>query len=147
VTDAGYRHIACCLDGSERSLTARDRAVAVASLTGARLSAVRATPLAVELFGPFAPYAPTMGDVQRAILDEAREGLAAAMTGTQAEIVVLSGVHSGYEVCRWAKESGCDLLVATRHRGLVRGIVLGSFAGHIAGHAPRDVLLVEPAAA
>jgi nucleotide-binding universal stress UspA family protein len=146
VTGADYRHVACCLDGSEQSLAARDRAVALAELTGARLSAVRAAPLAVELFLPFAPYAPTMGDLQRAITDEARESLGAAMAGTDAEIVVVSGIHGGYEVCQWAGESGCDLLVATRHRGLVRGIVLGSFAGYLAGHAPGDVLLVEPGA-
>ena len=68
-------------------------------------------------------------------------GVAAGLPG--AEPVLLEG-HPASTACEWAASSGCELLIAASHSGLVERALLGSFSGYLAHHAPCPVLLVRP---
>ena len=60
-----------------------------------------------------------------------------------AEAVLLEG-HPAEAAVDWAREAGCDVMVAARHSGRVERVLLGSFAGHLVDHAPCAVLLIPP---
>ncbi len=60
-----------------------------------------------------------------------------------AEAVLLEG-NPPKTACEWALEAEVDVMIATRHTGLVERTLLGSFAGHLSHHAPSAVLLTQP---
>ena len=57
-----------------------------------------------------------------------------------AEIVLLEG-HPAEAAVDWAREAGCDVMVAAHHSGRVERVLLGSFAKHLVDHAPCAVFL------
>ena len=154
---APFRSIACCLDPSPGSARALEEAVRIGTLCAAALTVVHvAEPPDLAASGVGIPDPGSAAEAARRWLD----GVAAALGG--AECVLLeryaaegyppvvqlddwSRATAGYPpalVCSWAEATGCDLLVAGVHRGLVQRMLLGSFAGFLARHAPCAVLLV-----
>ena len=140
-----YRHIACFIDGSDAAHHGLAHAASLRALCGGRLSVVHivASPaflvsLAASIGGaPVHDVAAEREAAQMWLAEQTRD-----LEG--AEAVLLEG-HPASVACDWAREVGCDLMVAATHRGLVERSLLGSFAGHVAHHAPCAVLLVPPA--
>ena len=136
-----YRDIACCIDESEAAGRALAHAAAMRDLAGGRLRVVHV--IAPPAF--LVSMAASLGGAP--VHDPQLEREAAEMwLGEQAkaagaEAVLLEG-HPASTACAWAREAGCDLLVAARHRGLMERALLGSFASYLAHHAPCPVLLV-----
>ena len=140
---APYRHIACCVDDSEASDRAVDEAVRLRGGDGGRLSIVYAAPQPLVFAGMGGAMVPDPRDLAEASGRWLRER-ASRVPG--AEPVLLEG-YPPVAVCDWAREAGCDLLVAAAHRGRVQRVLLGGFASYLAYHAPCTVLLVRPGAA
>ncbi len=138
--DAPYRHIAVCVDDSPGSDRALDEAVRLRALGPGRLSVVHAAtwPLGV---GAGLGYVP---DIQP-VFDGERTWLEKRVAGLEGAVPVLLIGHPPLVVPQWATSSGCDLLVASAHRGMFARMALGSFAATLAYHSPCSVLLVRPA--
>lgn len=137
-----YRHIACCVDRSDASLQALDLA--------RRLRAAGPGTLTV-LTAAFVPPRPDTNYKDVADVEVVAEGAASWLrreTSSMPDVDV--AVATGYPppaACEeWAVNNGCDLMVASAHRGFIDRIVLGSFADHLAHHAPCSVLLRRPPA-
>lgn len=142
-----YQHIACFIDESEAAREGLAHAAALRALSGGRLSIVHV----VASPGYLVSFATTLGGgtVPDAALEREAAGmwLAEQARGIEGAQTVLLEGHPPSTACDWAREAGCDLIVAATHRGLVERSLLGSFAGHLAHNAPCPVLLVPPTAA
>jgi nucleotide-binding universal stress UspA family protein len=140
-----FSHIACCIDDSEAAVRSLAHGDALRRLSGGRLAVVHA--LAPPGF--MVSMAATIGGAP--VHDDEMERDAAQMWLTEqaesvgADAVMLEG-DPAPTVCEWARNTGCDLLVAASHRGLVERVLIGSFAAYVARHAPCPVLLVPPTA-
>jgi nucleotide-binding universal stress UspA family protein len=136
---APYRHIAVCVDDSPGSDRALEEAVRLRALGQGRLSVVHAAPwpLAAGVGAGFLP------DIQP-VFDAEQEWLRRRVADIEGvEPVFLIG-YAPWVIREWAASSGCDLLVASAHRGAFARMALGSFAATLAYHAPCAVLLVRP---
>jgi nucleotide-binding universal stress UspA family protein len=139
-----FAHIACCIDDSDAAARALAHADALRALSGGTLTVLHVLPspafltsLAASLGG--AP--PHDSEMER---EAAEMWLTEQIHGREnAEAVLLEG-HPAEAAVDWARESGCDVMVAARHRGLMERVLIGSFAGHLANHAPCAVLLIPP---
>jgi len=144
MSDPSFAHIACCIDDSGAAARALAHADALRALSGGKLTVLHVLPspafltsLAASLGGGVVHDAEMERDAAEMWLEEqvhGREG---------AEAVLLEG-HPAEAAVDWANESGCDVLVAARHRGVVERMLVGSFAGHLMHHAPCAVLLIPP---
>jgi nucleotide-binding universal stress UspA family protein len=139
-----FQHIACCIDDSDAATRALAHADALRSLSGGKLTVLHVLPspaflttLAANLGG--APYHDS--DLER---EAAEMWLAEQVHGREnAEAVLLEG-HPAEAAVDWAREAGCDVMVAAQHSGRVERVLLGSFAKHLVDHAPCAVLLIPP---
>ena len=139
-------HIACFIDESDAATRALEHAKALHGLSSGKLSVVHVVPppsFLISLAGAVGGSAP---------FDDRPELEAALawLTNRAGEIegagpVLLEG-HPASVACDWARETGCSVMVAASHRGLVERVFLGSFAGYLAHHAPCPVMLVPPEA-
>lgn len=139
------RHILLTTDLSEESRRTFPVARSLAR-PGAKITLLYVVPdLAVTPHG--APFAPPVGsgglgehmDAARKEVDKLR----AALGGAGVETRVLSGNDVAREVCRFAAENGCDLIVTSTHgRTGFRRMMLGSVAEGILRHATVPVLCV-----
>lgn len=135
-----YHHIAVCLDDFPGAGEAALReAVALRARVPGRLSVVHvAAPPRIAGYSRWEPPAAQTFAV------EAGEWLAGiAETVPGAEAVLLVGDRPAHRVVDWAREAGCDLLVAASHDTPAR-LGFGGFARHLAHHAPCPVLLARP---
>lgn len=140
-----FDHIAAFVDDSAASSTALEAGVALRDLSGGRLSVVHIIPSPAFLMS----LAATVGGA--VVHDDQMEYDAAQMWLDElvhdlegAEAVLLEG-NPAKRACEWAEEAEVDIMIATRHHGLVERTLLGSFAGHLSHHAPSAVLLTHPA--
>jgi nucleotide-binding universal stress UspA family protein len=138
-----FEKILVAIDGSECSDNAFAKAVELALLTRAKLTA-----LAVE--GPLPAYAATVGEVDevRREKDSFFRALAAAARakGEEAGIEIDVDVRPGHPaelISRFAEEGGYDLIVLGRRGHFVRDRVLGSTADRVAEHAHCPVMIVR----
>lgn len=138
-----YRHVACCIDGSDAGAGALREARAVADAADGSLSVVHviAPPHFVVSLAAGLGGAPVHDDATER--EAARLWLAGAAEEVRGDPVLLEG-HPASAASEWAAEAGVDLLVAASHRGLVERSMLGSFAGYLVHHAPCAVLLTKP---
>jgi nucleotide-binding universal stress UspA family protein len=138
-----FAKILAAVDGSEASDRALDKALELAEVTGARLTA-----LAVE--GPLPAYAATVGEVEevRREKDAFFEGLLAATreraeaAGVELELVLRAG-HAAELIGRVATEIDADLIVLGHRGHFVRDHVLGSTADRVSEHATCPVMIVR----
>jgi nucleotide-binding universal stress UspA family protein len=138
-----FERILAAIDGSEASDRAFAKALELASLTGAKLTA-----LAVE--GPLPAYAATIGEVDEVrrekdaffgrLLSATREQAAAA--GVELEVELRPG-HAAELIVRVAQEQRFDLIVLGHKGHFLRDHLLGSTADRVAEHADCPVMIVK----
>ena len=136
-----YRDIACCIDESEAAGRALAHAAAIRDLVGGRLRVVHVIAPPAFLVSMAASLGGAPVHDPQLEREAAEMWLGGQAQATGADAVLLEG-HPASTACAWAREAGCDLLVAARHRGLMERALLGSFASYLAHHAPCPVLLV-----
>lgn len=136
-----YRDIACCIDESEAAGRALAHAAAIRDLVGGRLRVVHVIAPPAFLVSMAASLGGAPVHDPQLEREAAEMWLGEQAQATGADAVLLEG-HPASTACAWAREAGCDLLVAARHRGLMERALLGSFASYLAHHAPCPVLLV-----
>jgi nucleotide-binding universal stress UspA family protein len=138
-----FEKILAAIDGSEASDRAFAKALELASLTGAKLTA-----LAVE--GPLPAYAATIGEVDEVrrekdafferLLGSTRQQADAA--GVELEVELRPG-HAAELIVRVAREKQADLIVLGHRGHFLRDHVLGSTADRVSEHAACPVMIVR----
>ena len=138
-----FEKILAAIDGSEASDRAFAKALELASLTGATLTA-----LAVE--GPLPAYAATVGEVDEVkrekdafferLLTTTRRQASAA--GVELELELRPG-HAAELIVRIAHEQQADLIVLGHKGHFLRDHLLGSTADRVAEHADCPVMIVK----
>jgi nucleotide-binding universal stress UspA family protein len=138
-----FERILVAIDGSECSDRAFAKALELASLTHARLTA-----LAVE--GPLPAYAATVGEVEEvkrekdvffnALAVKARQQ--AAEAGLELEVEVRPG-HAAELISQVAADGAYDLVVLGHRGHFIRDHLLGSTADRVSEHAPCPVMIVK----
>lgn len=138
-----FNRILVAIDGSASSDRAFAKALELAVLTKARLTA-----LAVE--GPLPAYAATIGEVDevRREKDIFFNALAinakrqAEEAGLELELEVRPG-HAAELISQVAADGGYDLIVLGHRGHFLRDHLLGSTADRVAEHAPCPVMIVR----
>ena len=138
-----FEKILVAIDGSECSNRAFAKAIELAKLTGAQLTA-----LAIE--GPLPAYAATIGEVDEvkrekdlffnALAAAAREQ--AAQGGVEIDVDVRAG-HAAEVISEVAAAGHYDLVVLGHRGHFLRDHLLGSTADRVAEHAPCPVMIVR----
>ena len=138
-----FQRILVAIDGSDWSNRAFAKALELAALAGARLTA-----LAVE--GPLPAYAATIGEVDEvkrekdtfftALATDARAQ--AAEVGLEIDVLVRPG-HPADLISEVAEEGAYDLIILGHRGHFVRDRLLGSTADRVAEHAPCPVMIVR----
>lgn len=138
-----FEKILVAIDGSDCSDHAFEKALELAALAHAKLTA-----LAVE--GPLPAYAATVGEVEevKREKDSFFRTLAAAarVRGEQAGIEIDVDVRPGHPaelISRVAEEGHYDLIVLGHRGHFVRDRLLGSTADRVAEHAHCPVMIVR----
>ena len=138
-----FERILVAIDGSESSDRAFAKALELAELTRASLTA-----LAIE--GPLPAYAATIGEVEEvkrekdlffnALAVNAREQ--GRQAGVDVEVEVRPG-HAAEVISEFASAGGYDLVVLGHRGHFLRDHLLGSTADRVAEHAPCPVMIVR----
>jgi nucleotide-binding universal stress UspA family protein len=138
-----FERILVAIDGSEASDRAFAKALELAELAGAHLTA-----LAIE--GPLPAYAATIGEVDEvkrekdlfvdALATRAREQ--ADQAGIALEVDVRAG-HAAELISEVAAAGRYDLVVLGHRGHFLRDHLLGSTADRVAEHAPCPVMIVR----
>ena len=138
-----FAKILAAIDGSEASNRAFAKALELATLTGAKLTA-----LAVE--GPLPAYAATIGEVdevkrekdayfERLLADTRQQ---AAKADVDLEVELRPG-HAAELIVRLAQEQQFDLIVLGHKGHFLRDHLLGSTADRVAEHAGCPVMIIK----
>lgn len=138
-----FERILVAIDGSDCSNRAFTKALELAALAGAQLTA-----LAVE--GPLPAYAATIGEVDevKREKDAFFRSLAATAqqqgseAGVDVEVDLRPG-HAAEVISQVAGDGGYDLVVLGHRGHFVRDRLLGSTADRVAEHAPCPVMIVR----
>jgi nucleotide-binding universal stress UspA family protein len=138
-----FERILVAIDGSECSNRAFAKALELAAVTEAALTA-----LAIE--GPLPAYAATVGEVDEVKREKdeffsllaARAKREAADAGIEIDVEVRPG-HPAELISRVATEGAFDLVVLGHRGHFVRDHLLGSTADRVAEHAPCPVMIVR----
>jgi nucleotide-binding universal stress UspA family protein len=138
-----FERILVAIDGSESSDRAFEKALELAELTRASLTA-----LAIE--GPLPAYAATIGEVEEvkrekdvffnALAVNAEEQ--GRQAGVDVEVEVRPG-HAAEVISEFAAAGGYDLVVLGHRGHFLRDHLLGSTADRVAEHAPCPVMIVR----
>jgi nucleotide-binding universal stress UspA family protein len=138
-----FDRILVAIDGSQGGQHALAKALELARLTGALLTA-----LTVE--GPLPAYAATIGEVDEvrrekdsffgAVAASAYEQAEAA--GVELEVEVRPG-HAAELITRYAREMEADLVVVGHKGHFLNDYLLGSTADRVAHHAHCPVMIVK----
>jgi len=138
-----FERILVAIDGSEWSDRAFTKALELAALAHARVTA-----LAVD--GPLPAYAATVGEVDEVKREKdlffdalaARARAQGEQAGVEIEVEVRPG-HPAELISRVAGEGGYDLVVLGHRGHFVRDRLLGSTADRVAENAPCPVMIVR----
>jgi nucleotide-binding universal stress UspA family protein len=138
-----FKRVLVAIDGSEASDRAFAKALELAGVTEAELTA-----LAIE--GPLPAYAATIGEVDEvkrekdlffnALAGQARQQ--AEQAGIQLAIEIRPG-HAAEVISDFARSGGFDLVVLGHRGHFLRDHLLGSTADRVAEHAPCPVMIVR----
>ncbi len=138
-----FESILVAIDGSDASDRAFAKALELAEVTDAQLTA-----LAIE--GPLPAYAATVGEVEEvkrekdlffnALALRAREQ--AEQAGIELAIELRAG-HAAEVISDFASAGGFDLVVLGHRGHFLRDHLLGSTADRVAEHAPCPVMIVR----
>ncbi len=138
-----FERILAAIDGSEASDRAFDKALELARLTGAHVTA-----LAVE--GPLPAYAATIGEVDEVRREKdayfaglvAKTKRSAEAAGVELDVDLRPG-HPAELISRVAAEVGADLIVLGHRGHFLRDHLLGSTADRVVEHAECPVMIVR----
>ena len=138
-----FHRILVAIDGSECSDRAFAKAIELAVVAGAQLTA-----LAVE--GPLPAYAATIGEVDEVKREKdvffnalaARATRQAEDAGLDIDVEVRAG-HAAELISEVATEGSYDLVVLGHRGHFVRDHLLGSTADRVVEHAPCPVMIVR----
>ncbi len=138
-----FEKILVAIDGSEPSDHAFAKALELARLTRASLTA-----LAIE--GPLPAYAATIGEVEEVKREKdlyfnalaARARTDAERAGVELAVEVRAG-HAAELISDAAAAGGYDLVVLGHRGHFLRDHLLGSTADRVAEHAPCPVMIVR----
>lgn len=138
-----FERILVAIDGSDVSNRAFEKALELAKLTQAELTA-----LAIE--GPLPAYAATIGEVEEVKREKdlffgtlaARSRDLAEQTGVALEVELRPG-HAAELISSFAAEGGYDLVVLGHKGHFLRDHLLGSTADRVAENAPCPVMIVR----
>jgi nucleotide-binding universal stress UspA family protein len=138
-----FERILVAIDGSECSDRAFAKALELAVLAGASVTA-----LAVE--GPLPAYAATIGEVEEVKREKdiyfnalaIRAKQQAEQSGLDIDVEVRPG-HAAELISQVATEGSYDLVVLGYRGHFLRDHLLGSTADRVAGHAPCPVMIVR----
>jgi nucleotide-binding universal stress UspA family protein len=138
-----FERILVAIDGSDASDRAFAKALELAEVTDAQLTA-----LAIE--GPLPAYAATVGEVDEVKREKdlffnrlavrAREQ--AAEAGIELAVELRAG-HAAEVISDFAAAGGFDLVVLGHRGHFLRDHLLGSTADRVAEHAPCPVMIVR----
>jgi len=138
-----FARILVAIDGSQGAGRALSKALELARLTGATVTA-----LTIE--GPLPAYAATIGEVDEVkrqkdaffatVAEAAREQAEAA--GVAIEVEVRAG-HAAELITAFARDHAADLVVVGHKGHFLQDYVLGSTADRVAHHAPCPVMIVK----
>jgi nucleotide-binding universal stress UspA family protein len=138
-----FEQILVAIDGSDSSDRAFAKALELAELAKARLTA-----LAIE--GPLPAYAATVGEVDEVKREKdifftalaARARDQAREAGIELEVELRAG-HAAEVISEFAATGGFDLVVLGHRGHFLRDHLLGSTADRVAEHAPCPVMIVR----
>jgi nucleotide-binding universal stress UspA family protein len=138
-----FERILVAIDGSDESRRAFAKALELAALAHASVTAV-----AIE--GPLPAYAATVGEVDEVKREkDAFFGQLVAAVEREAEeagiaidVEVRAG-HAAEVISQFAADGGYDLVVLGRRGHFLRDHLLGSTADRVAEHAPCPVMIVR----
>jgi nucleotide-binding universal stress UspA family protein len=138
-----FERILVAIDGSEASDRALRKAIELARLANAHLTA-----LAIE--GPLPAYAATIGEVDEVKREKdrffnalaLRAGDQADAAGIELEVELRAG-HAAEVISDFAAAGGFDLVVLGHRAHFLRDHLLGSTAERVAEHAPCPVMIVR----
>jgi nucleotide-binding universal stress UspA family protein len=138
-----FDRILVAIDGSQGAQRALTKAIELAQVTGAGLTA-----LAVE--GPLPAYAATIGEVDEVkqqkdrffagVADDARRQ--AGAMGVAIDVDVRPG-HAAELITTYAREHRADLIVIGHKGHFLGDYLLGSTADRVAHHAHCPVIIVK----
>jgi nucleotide-binding universal stress UspA family protein len=138
-----FERILVAIDGSEASDRAFAKALELADLARAQLTA-----LAIE--GPLPAYAATVGEVDEVKLEKDRFFSALAMRAQEQAremgidlAVELRAGHAAEVISEFASAGRFDLVVLGHRGHFLRDHLLGSTADRVAEHAPCPVMIVR----
>ena len=143
-----YKHILVPTDGSDITAKAVDTAVALAKLSGAKLTTLCVKePFPYSAISEMQPVPPQeFYDAQERI---AAERVRAVMAVAEAAGVPCSGstveaLHPWEAILDMAKQQACDLIVMASHgrRGMA-ALLIGSETSRVLTHSPLPVLVVK----
>jgi nucleotide-binding universal stress UspA family protein len=143
------KHILIATDGSDLAERAASRAIELAKLLGARVTAVTVTePWNAVVIGEAAFGFPP-ADYEKGVIELATSVLArvaemAKAAGLQCATVHVKDHFPDEGIIAAAKDSGCDVIVMGSHgrRGVAR-FLLGSVASRVVALSPAPVLVVR----
>jgi nucleotide-binding universal stress UspA family protein len=144
-----FKHILIATDGSDLAERAASRAIELAKLLGARVTAVTVTePWNAVVIGEAAFGFPP-ADYEKGVIELATSVLArvaemAKAAGLQCATVHVKDHFPDEGIIAAAKDSGCDVIVMGSHgrRGVAR-FLLGSVASRVVALSPAPVLVVR----
>jgi len=138
-----FDRILVAIDGSQGGQNALSKALELAQVTGASVSAF-------AVAGPLPAYAATVGEVDEvkrekdsffgAVAASAREQAEAA--GVDFRIEVRAG-HAAELITRYARDIDADLVVVGHKGHFLSDYLLGSTADRVAHHAHCPVMIVK----
>jgi nucleotide-binding universal stress UspA family protein len=138
-----FERILVAIDGSEASDRAFAKALELADVTDAQLTA-----LAIE--GPLPAYAATIGEVDEVKREKdlffnalaVRARRQAEQAGIELTVELRAG-HAAEAISDFASSGGFDLVVLGHRGHFLRDHLLGSTADRVAEHAPCPVMIVR----
>ena len=138
-----FERILVAIDDSDASNRAFEKALELAQLARARLTA-----LAIE--GPLPAYAATIGEVDEVKREKdlffnalaVRSRQQTERAGVPVEVELRAG-HAAEAIATFAAEGGYDLVVLGHRGHFLRDHLLGSTADRVAENAPCPVMIVR----
>ncbi len=143
-----FKHILVPTDGSDISAKAVERAIALAKLSGATLSALAVKePFPYSAISEMQPTPPQeFFDAQERIASARVKAVeqAASEAGVTCKGYTVEATHPWEAICDHAKNQNCDLIVMASHgRRGVAALLLGSETQKVLTHTATAVLVVK----
>jgi nucleotide-binding universal stress UspA family protein len=145
-----YSHILVPIDGSELSVSAADKAIALAKLCGAKVSVLMVTPTYRQIHseGYIVPVVNTVRERweqqqterAKAILDKVCA--AAGKSGVKCETLHVFGDAPYESIIEAANKQGCDIIAMGSHgHGGVKQFLVGSETTRVLSHTKLPVVV------